>query len=126
MDRSLAELESIVRSSVCAVCSDRTASGACSLEKPSGCALFSLFPRVANAVLSVKSGDVNDHVAAIRRGVCRYCGGEAPDGSCEARQQVRCALDAYLLVVVDAIEEATGKLSGRSSPGHAGATRARN
>lgn len=121
MNRTLEDLESIVRKAVCAVCTDRTASGTCSLEQPSGCALFALFPQVAKAILSVKSGDVNDYVAAIRRDVCRECRGEAPDGSCEARQQVRCALDAYLLVVVDAIEEATGGTLGRPSPPAAGA-----
>jgi hypothetical protein len=31
------------------------------------------------------------------------------DGSCEERAEVRCALDAYLMLVVDAIEEATGR-----------------
>lgn len=113
MDRSLAVLESRTRKAVCAVCSDRAGSGACGLEDPSGCALFSLFPQVVKAISAVRSGDVNDYVAAIRREVCRECRGQAPDGSCEARRQVRCALDAYLLEVVDAIEEATGKVLGR-------------
>ena len=31
------------------------------------------------------------------------------DGSCEMRHQVQCELDAYLLLVVDVIEETTGK-----------------
>ena len=31
------------------------------------------------------------------------------------RRQVQCALDAYLLLVVDAIEEATGKIFDRQN-----------
>ena len=33
----------------------------------------------------------------------------------KTRQQVQCALDAYLLLVVDAIEEATGKTFDRQN-----------
>jgi hypothetical protein len=31
------------------------------------------------------------------------------EGHCETRERVDCALDAYLLLIVDAIEEATGR-----------------
>src|SRR4051812_20100444 len=113
MERSLAELESIVRNRVCNVCTERTASGDCGLEKPSSCSLFQLFPLVAKAIQSVKSDDIQPYIEAIRRNVCSACIDQAPGGSCETRQQVRCALDAYLLLVVDAIEEATGESFNR-------------
>jgi hypothetical protein len=109
MDRSLAELEAIVRNRICQVCTDRTSDGECGLETPSSCALFRLFPQVAQAVQSVNSDDIQPYIEAIRAGVCSVCQDQAADGSCETRHQVRCALDAYLLLVVDAIEEATGK-----------------
>ena len=109
MERSLAEMESIVRNRVCHVCTERTLSGECGLENPSSCSLFQLFPQVAKAIQSVKSDDIQPYIDAIRRNVCSVCVDQDPDGSCETRQQVRCALDAYLLLVVDAIEEATGK-----------------
>jgi hypothetical protein len=120
MDRSLAELEAIVRNRICKVCTERTIDGQCGLEEPSSCALFRLFPQVAQAIQSVKSDDIHQYIDAIRKNVCSVCSGQASDGSCEARQEVRCALDAYLLLVVDAIEEATGKTfdkSGISSTG---------
>jgi hypothetical protein len=113
MQRSLPELESIVRDKICRVCSDRTVDGNCGLEQPSACALFRLFPQVAQAIQSVDSDEINDYIAAIRAGVCSLCQEEMPDGSCEVRQQVQCSLDAYLLLVVDAIEEATGKQFNR-------------
>jgi hypothetical protein len=109
MQRSVAELESIVRDRICRVCTDRNVSGECGLEEPSSCALFRLFPEVAKAIQSVHSDDICDYIEAIRRNVCSVCGEQDHAGNCETRQEVRCALDAYLLAVVDAIEEATGR-----------------
>ena len=109
MQRSLAELETIVRDRICGVCSDRTVDGNCGLEQPSACALFRLFPQVAKAIQSVHSNDIADYIQAIRANVCSVCNEQTPDGSCEMRHRVQCALDAYLLLIVDVIEEATGQ-----------------
>jgi len=120
MERSLEELESIVRNRVCHVCTERTATGDCGLENPSSCSLFQLFPQVAKAIQSVNSDDIQPYIEAIRRNVCSACMDQQADGSCETRQQVRCALDAYLLLVVDAIEDATGKSFDRQHLGFSG------
>jgi hypothetical protein len=80
------------------------------------CALFELFPRVARAILSVDSDDIQPYIQAIRRDVCSVCVEQGFDGSCEKRRRVECALDAYLVAVVDAIEEATGKSFVRQGP----------
>jgi hypothetical protein len=82
--------------------------------------LFRLFPQVAQAVQSVRSDDIQQYIDAIRRNVCSVCAEQAHDGSCETRQEVQCALDAYLLLVVDAIEEATGKTFNRQGLGAGG------
>jgi hypothetical protein len=115
MERSLAELEAIVRNRICKLCTEGTIDGECNLENPSSCALFRLFPQVAQAIQSVQSDDIRPYIEAIRRNVCSVCVEQAGDGSCEDRKQVQCALDAYLLLVVDAIEEATGKVFDRNS-----------
>jgi hypothetical protein len=109
MGEDLGQLEAIIRQSICRVCSDRTVDGECGLPEPSTCALFRLFPQVARAIQSVSSNRIEDYVAAIRANVCQVCADQAPDGSCETRQQVQCALDAYLVLVVEAIEQATGR-----------------
>lgn len=109
MDRSLAEVEALVRNRICGVCSDRTVDGTCGLEEPDECALFRLFPRVAQAIRSTHSDDIQDYIDAIRRDVCSVCAAQDKNGHCELREQVRCSLDAYLLLVVELIEEATGK-----------------
>ena len=125
MERSLAELELIIRNRVCHVCTERNPIGECGLEEPSSCSLFQLFPLVAKAIQSVTSDDIQPYIEAIRRGVCSACADQLADGSCETRQQVRCALDAYLLLVVDAIEEATGKSINRRRLGFSGNAGAR-
>jgi hypothetical protein len=114
MDRSLADLEAIVRTKICGVCSDRTIDGQCGLEDSSACALFALFPLVAKAIQSTDSVDIRDYIQAIRSQVCSVCVNQAQDGSCETRRQVQCALDAYLVLIVEAIEEATGGKFDRS------------
>ncbi len=109
MERSLEELERIVRDTVCRVCSDRNIDGSCGLEDPGQCALFRLFPQVAQAIQTTHSDDIRDYVKAIREQVCSICEKQAADGTCETRAKVACSLDAYLLLIVDAIEEATGR-----------------
>ena len=121
MDRPLTELEAMVRNRICKLCTERTVSGDCGLEQPSSCALFQLFPQVAKAIQSVSSNDIQEYIQAIRANVCSVCHDQASDGSCETRQMVRCALDAYLLLVVDAIEEATGRTFDKSNLGSLGA-----
>ena len=115
MDQASVDLETIIRNRICGVCSDRTVDGQCGLENPSTCALFGLFPQVAKAIQSTRSDDIQDYIQAIRANVCTVCEQQASDGSCETRRQVQCALDAYLVLVVDAIEEATGDKFDRSS-----------
>jgi hypothetical protein len=112
MARTIEELEAIVRERICRVCTDRTVDGECGLEDPETCALFRLFPQVARAVQSTDSDDIMDYIHAIREHVCSVCL-QDETGECENRKNVQCALDAYLIPVIDAIEEATGKTFAR-------------
>jgi hypothetical protein len=116
MERSLAELEAVVRNRICGVCSDRKVDDTCGLESPLDCSLFRLFPQVARAIQSTSSDDIQDYIDAIRRDVCTICSAQDSDGHCDLRQQVQCALDSYLLLIVEAIEEATGKTFERPLP----------
>ena len=84
------------------------------MENPSSCALFRLFPQVAQAVQSVNSDDIRDYIRAIREQVCSVCSEQASYGECESRKQVQCSLDAYLLPIIDAIEESTGRSLDRA------------
>jgi hypothetical protein len=65
MDRSLANLEQILRRRICHVCSDRRDDGSCGLEKPADCAIFRYLPEVAGAIQATESDDVPDYLRAI-------------------------------------------------------------
>jgi hypothetical protein len=114
MQRSLVELEDMIRRRICGICTDRRIDGSCELADTANCALFRLFPQVAEAIQSVHSDDIGDYIQAIRAKVCSLCSEQTTDGTCETRQQARCALDAYLIFIVDDIEEATGRSFDRS------------
>ena len=109
MQLTFEELETVVRGKICAVCSDRDGKGGCGLEDPAACALFRLLPYVARAIQSTHSNDIRDYVAAIRGDVCSICWDREQDGTCKRREQVRCSLDAYLIPIIEAIQEATGR-----------------
>ena len=109
MEHSL-ELETVVRHRICHVCTERTMAGECGLEDPSKCALFRFLPEVVAAIESVNDGDIGKYRDALRRRVCAACPEQSPDGSCAERQRVGCALDAYLPLIVDIVEESSVRL----------------
>lgn len=115
MKPNIDELEAIVRNRICAVCAERTAEGACGLEQPGTCSLFELFPLVAQAILATESEEIGPYIQAIRENVCAVCVEQRLDGTCRQREEVRCALEAYLIPIVEAIEEATGRSFKRES-----------
>jgi hypothetical protein len=73
MDRTLAELEELVRNRICGVCSDRKMDGTCGLEEPGQCALFRLFPQVAEAIQTTHSDNIEDYIGAPSGGTCARC-----------------------------------------------------
>ena len=109
MERSLEELETILRATVCRVCTDRNTDGSCGLEDRESCALLRLFPQVVRAIQTTQSDDIRDYVQAIRKQVCSICRMQDAEGLWKTIEGVEWALDAYLLLVVGAIEEATGR-----------------
>ena len=105
---SLAVLEDLLRRRICNVCVDRNAEGGCGLSNPAECGLFNRFTKIVAAVSRVQSEKLEDYVAAIREDVCDGCGNQKLDGYCRVREEVRCVLDRYLLLIVGALEEVRG------------------
>ena len=102
-ERSQAYTDAI-RRRVCSVCLDAQDDGRCGLTKRV-CAIEKHLPRVVETVLSVDSDRMDEYVAAIRAQVCGRCPEQSPEGPCELRNRGDCALDMYLFLVVDAIQE---------------------
>ena len=113
MKPDLAQLEAIVRNRICAVCSARDVAGNCGLDNPSDCAVFRFFPQIVKTVAQVHSENIAEYIRAIRQNICSICAEQDAETWCELRRQAQCALDAYVLPIVDAIEEATGQTLDR-------------
>ena len=107
-DPLLPILEEALRRRICTVCVDRNVDGTCSLDVRHECGLFDRFPKVAQSISRVHSDNIDDYITAIREDVCADCPNQDPEGLCKLREEVRCVLDRYLLLIVDAIEEARG------------------
>jgi hypothetical protein len=108
MKVSIEELEAIVRTRVCSICNTRTVDGACGAEESERCALFELFPLVAQAIMAAESDEIQPYIDAIHEHVCSACIDQRLDGSCPQRGN-GCALDSHLPQVISAIEEALGR-----------------
>ena len=56
-------------------------------------------------MLRVQSDMIDDYIATIREAVCNSCPNQDGSGFCHVREEVRCTLDRYLMLIVDAVEE---------------------
>jgi nucleotide-binding universal stress UspA family protein len=100
-DRYLQE----IRQRVCAKCIDRTASGLCVTSTYDSCAINRYLPEIIDIVLTTPGDNLADYLAELRQRVCSVCGHQSPDGYCDMREDVECALDRYFPLVVEAIQE---------------------
>jgi hypothetical protein len=93
-----------IRSRVCSVCLDQKDDGACGLDRRT-CALEAHLPAIVEAVLAIESDRMADYEGAVRALVCSDCGLEDDRGRCRVRDRGECALDTYLYLVVEAVEQ---------------------
>ncbi len=108
---TLVSLEEKLRHRICPVCVDRDVDGTCSRDERGDCFLFANFPAIVQAIGRTRSEKIDDYVVSIRENICATCSNQDNEGVCQVREQVRCVPDRYLLLIVEAIEEAgTGTL----------------
>jgi hypothetical protein len=92
-----------IRQRVCAVCLDQRDDGACGLQGRT-CAIEKHLPSVVAAVSAIESDRMDEYVQAIEAQVCAGCEEQAGH-ACALRKHGECALDTYLYLVVEAIQE---------------------
>jgi hypothetical protein len=97
-----------IRRKVCAVCLDSRDDFSCGLTGRR-CALDTHLPQLAEVLSGIKSPRLDEYIAAVRGQICSGCVERAADGRCELRASAACALDAYLPLVVDAIEKVNAR-----------------
>jgi len=104
----------VIRRRVCAVCLDGRDDKSCGLSGRA-CAIESHLPQLVGALSSVESTKLLDYETAIRAQVCTECQHQDAAGRCELRDEGSCALDAYLMLVLDAVEEVNLRRAARAS-----------
>ena len=105
------EFMDAIRSKVCAVCLDSRDDKTCTLTSRV-CAIEGHLPRLVAALSAVESAQLADYEAAIRSQVCTECEQQDAGGRCHLRDQGTCSLDAYLSLVLDAVEEVNRRRTG--------------
>ena len=94
-----------IREKICTKCIDRTSTGICAATTYEACAINRFLPEIIDIVLTTGGNDLGVHVARLRENVCSVCQHQSPDGHCDLRDDVECALDRYFPLVVEAIRE---------------------
>jgi hypothetical protein len=90
---------------ICTLCNDRDVHGKCSRPIEDPCALNSHLDLIVDSVLGVgESPDVDDYVKALRTKTCPNCR-QDDAGNCALRDLAQCAPDAYVLPVIEVIED---------------------
>lgn len=89
---------------VCGICFDRNDDGTCGLPEGRVCGIEAHLPDIVRAVEAEHSFDLTPYVESIRTKVCPNCS-QDESGRCVFRESFDCAVDNFLYVVVDTIED---------------------
>ena len=97
--------EEAIRARVCAKCIDFGEDGLCHSADPKGCAVFRFLPELVAIAERLDAPTIQPYVEAVRREICDKCSNRNLEGRCVVREALDCALDRYLPLVLDAIED---------------------
>ena len=101
----LAPYRKAIEEKICRLCNDRDVHGKCSRLIEDPCSLNAHLDLVVESILSVgESPDVEPYVKALRARTCPQCR-QDEIGYCPLRDLAQCAPDAYLLPVIDVVED---------------------
>lgn len=101
----LAPFRTAVLERICSFCIDGNDDGTCNRPKTSPCALVTHLEQIVRAVIAVGGKpDLGEYVARLRSEVCPTCRQDAR-GLCALRSLAECSVDAYLIPVIEVIEE---------------------
>ncbi len=94
-----------IRRRVCSVCLDCADDGTCGLPGGRNCAIEVHLAKLVATLMAVKSGRMDEYVAAVQSDICTTCSEQDAEGVCRLRQKGDCALTVYMPMVLKAIEE---------------------
>jgi hypothetical protein len=74
------------------------------MSRADRCPVYGQLPRLITLVRLVRSDSIEPYVEEVRRVICETCPMGGAD-HCERREHLDCALDLYLPLIVQTIEE---------------------
>lgn len=106
MKQDLQELDRRLKEIICPVCVERGPTGTCNLSDLEQCPITLHLPGLVEVVRSVHSDQMEDYLEKVRQDICTNCESAlSPLGQCDVRNSGHCALDAYLLLIVQIIDD---------------------
>ena len=103
MDRKLYQ-EAVLRH-VCSKCIDFGEDDICHSPDPAGCAIFRYLPELVAIVERLRTLRIQPYVDAVREDICMKCRRGSLSKDCPLCTSLDCALDRYLPLVLETIEE---------------------
>ncbi len=107
--------EEAVRNYVCSHCVDFGSDGICHSKDPEGCAIFRHLPQLIEIAERIHDVHLVPYSEEVRKRICTSCRNQHPEGKCSVRESLSCALDCYLPLVLEAIEDAKVRKARRES-----------
>ncbi len=102
----LQELDRRLKEIICPICVERGPKATCNLWELEECPITLHLPRLVEVASSVHSDQMKDYIEKVRQDICTTCQSAlSPLSQCDVRDAGHCALDAYLLLVVQKIDE---------------------
>lgn len=104
MSVNLSGIEARLRERLCPSCVRYTSQHTCSLPPTRSCALFANLPAIVEIVRKTHSSSIGPYIDAVRDTVCATCHYEDDHGGCPLRDDLDCALNTYLPIIVEEVE----------------------
>lgn len=104
------KFEEAIRQRVCTVCEDFGEDNHCHTRDEHGCAVKRFMGELVLIALQIYSKDIGPYQQAVREKICSICPNPDPEGHCLVRERMDCALDRYLPLVLDAVDDVCKKV----------------
>jgi hypothetical protein len=112
------ELKKRLDAAICPVCTERREDGSCGLDRTSECPITPHLDGLLYAAATVNSDRADPYVDAVRKAVCENCKYKATSADrCDVRLEGHCALDAYLLPILEVVDEFIAEIERRAGVG---------
>jgi hypothetical protein len=112
------ELTKRLHAAICPTCTERREDGSCGLDRISECPITTHLDGLVYTAATVKSGRMDRYVDAVRQEICPNClHREQPVDRCAVRGEGHCALDSYLMLALDVVDDFIAEVEARAGVG---------